>query len=124
MSADASSIGIGAVLLQTTDGELKPISFASRTLTSAEQRYSQLEKECLAGVWACDTFSRYLVGLSEFKLLTDHRPLVPLTNTRRIDDTPIRCQRLLMRAMRYNQIVEYVSGKLLVIARPYNESHR
>ena len=37
-------------------------------------------------------------------------------NTRSIDDTPIRCQRLLMRAMRYNPIVEYVPGKLLVIA--------
>ena len=116
VSAEASSFGIGAVLIQTTDGELKTISFASRTLTSAEQRYSQLEKECLAGVWACEKFSRYLVGLSEFKLLTDHRPLVPLMNTRRIDDTPIRCQRLLMRAMWYNPIVEYVPGKLLVIA--------
>ena len=37
-------------------------------------------------------------------------------NSRSIDDTPIRCQRLLMRAMRYNPIVEYVPGKLLVIA--------
>ena len=67
-------------------------------------------------MWACEKFSRYLVGLSEFKLLTDHRPLVPLMNSRSIDDTPIRCQRLLMRAMRYNPIVEYVPGKLLVIA--------
>ena len=116
VSADASSFVIGAVLMQMTDGELKPIAFASRTLTSAEQRYSQLEKVCLAGVWACEKLSRYLVGLSEFKLLTDHRPLVPLMNTRSIDDTAIRCQRLLMRAMRYNPIVEYVPDKLRVIA--------
>ena len=65
---------------------------------------------------ACEKFSRYLFGQSEFKLLTYHRPLVPLMSTRSIDDIPIRCQPLLMRAMRYNPIVEHVPGTMLVIA--------
>ena len=67
VSVDASSYGIGAVLMQSTDGILKPFAFAS--MTTAEQRYAQIEKEMLAGVRACEKFRRYPVGLKEFKQL-------------------------------------------------------
>ena len=50
ISADASSFGLGAVLLQKShqEEEYKPVAFISKSLTQMEQRYAQIEKEALA----------------------------------------------------------------------------
>ena len=57
ISADASSFGLGAVLLQKQpDGHLKPVFYASRSMTETERRYAQVEREALAVTWACEKF--------------------------------------------------------------------
>jgi len=57
ISADASSHGSGAVLLQKQDNhDWKPVAFASRSLTDTESHYAQIEKEALALVWSCEKF--------------------------------------------------------------------
>lgn len=69
-------VGLGVILSQpgTDSSGDKVIAFASRALTSVEQRYSQTEREALAIVWACEHFHLYPYG-SHFTVITDHKPL-------------------------------------------------
>ena len=76
VSADASSFGLGAVLLQESTQGWKPVAYASRSMNETEQRYAQIEKEALAITWACNKFSDYILG-RKFLIETDHKPLIP-----------------------------------------------
>lgn len=82
ISTDACDYGLGAVFAQIQpDGTEKPVAFASRTLTMAERKYSIVEKEALACVWATEKWRTYLWG-RRFTLRTDHQALTTLLSTK------------------------------------------
>ena len=118
VSADASSFGLGAVLLQEQpDGRRAPVTYISRALTASEQKYAQIEKEALAMTWACERLHCYLFGCEEpFLIETDHRPLVPIMTYQSLDECPPRLMRMKLRLQRYCFRVEYVPGKKLTVA--------
>ena len=76
---DASNWAVGAVLAQIQDGEEHVVAYYSRQLSKQERNYSTMEREALAVVAAVKEFYPYLYG-REFQLVTDHNPLVTLTN--------------------------------------------
>lgn len=72
--ADASPVGLGVVLIQKQNDGPRVISYASRSLSDVERRYSQTERDALGLVWACERFNAYVFGV-EFDLITDNKPL-------------------------------------------------
>ncbi|UYV80862.1 K02A2.6-like, partial [Cordylochernes scorpioides] len=83
LTCDASAYGISGVLCHIVEGEEKPITFVSRTLSSAEVKYSQTEKEALAIVFATSKMRQYLFG-RKFVLKSDHKALTTVFGNKRL----------------------------------------
>ena len=110
VQVDSSKDGIGAALLQ--DG--KPIEYASRTMTSTEERYAQIEKECLAVVFGLERFDQYTYG-REVVVQNDHKPLASILQ-KPLSQSPKRLQSMILRIRRYDIKFQYLEGKKLVLA--------
>ena len=107
---DASQNGLGFVLMQ----EGQPVTYASRALTPAEQRYSQIEKELLAQVFGLEHNHHYTFG-GRVILWTDHKPLVSIYK-KPLASVPKRLQRLLLRLQQYDVDLKYKPGSEMYLA--------
>jgi hypothetical protein len=81
LETDASGAGLGTVLAQEqSDGAVRPIAYASRSLGKHEKNYGITELEALGVVWAVKHCRAYLFGHS-CVVYTDHEALKFLLNT-------------------------------------------
>lgn len=78
LATDASPFGISAILShRMPNNDERPIMFASRSLTTAERNYSQLDREATAVNWGFKKFFDYIYG-RKFTLLVDNKPLMAI----------------------------------------------
>ena len=110
LSVDASSTGLGAVIMQ----EGKPVAFSSKTLTPPEKMYANIERELLAIVWGAQKFHTYVYGRRVI-VETDHKPLESIFR-KPLNEAPPRLQRMLLKLTKYDLVVRYVPGKQQVIS--------
>ena len=76
------------------------IQAGSRFLSEAESRYATIELELLAVAWAITKCKMFLAGLQHFSVVTNHNPLIPILNSRRLEEIENpRLQRLKSRAI-------------------------
>ena len=106
MVTDASPVGLGGILVQEEHGVKRVVTFASRSLSDVERRYSQTEKEALAVVWACEKFHVYLNGLRSFQLVTDCKALEAIYGPR--SKPSARVERWVLRLMPFKYTVRHV----------------
>jgi transposase InsO family protein len=112
LTTDASQVAAGAVLSQgTAEGE-RPVAYASKKFTPCETRYSAIERELLAIVWAVEHFRPYLWG-RKFLVRTDHKPLLWVG---KLKESSARVTRLKERLAPYDFDLVHTKGVQNIVA--------
>jgi len=92
----------------TGDAVYRPVHHNSRVLTPTEERYGKVEGESLAVLTGIKTNRMYLYG-TNFEVVVDHKPLVPLYNSPG-RPSPIRVDRHKSKLLAFNYTVVYKPG--------------
>ena len=119
---DTSKKGISAVMLQQDkivpntskfDSEipnnLRPISYASKTFSTTESKYLNIEHELLGLLFTVTHFKYFTYGRTVY-VITDHKPLVSLFKKSLVDALP-RLSRMLVQLLNYSLCVSYQPGE-------------
>ena len=109
IQVNASQVGLGAALLQGN----KPVAFTSKTLTDAECRYTNIEREMLAVVFGAERFCTYVYGQS-FTIESDHK-LHESISRKNLADMPAWLQCMMLCLQGYDLTIHYCPGEEMVI---------
>ena len=114
LCVDTSGKGLGVALLQYKEGDLRVISYDSRTLTPAEKKYHSSEVEFLVVKWdVCNQFRDYLYYAPHFHIYTDNNPATYIMSTGRLTATS---QRWVNKLAEFSFSLNYEPGEKNTIA--------
>ena len=110
LTCDGSPYGVGAILSQIDEhGVEKPVCYASKTLTKAEQNYSQTDREGLSVIFAVKKWHKYIWG-RHVQIRTDHKPLLGTFGKGIPEHASARVQRWATLLTAYSYDLVYVPG--------------
>ena len=111
--SDASSQGIGSVLMQQIPGSRpQVIAFASRVLNACESRYSVTNLEALALVWSLKHFRDIIYGYP-ITVYTDHVAVTQLFKGKNLSG---RLARWFLTIEEFNPDIKYLPGRANLVA--------
>ena len=88
----------------------------SRFCSPAESRFAPIEGESAAAIWSMEKCKFFLLGLDNFILALDHKPLIGMLGSQEIMTIPNpRLMRSKIKSLMYSFTPTYIPGKLHVV---------
>jgi hypothetical protein len=111
LHTDASDVGLGAYLFQKDkEGKEIPIQFLSKSFSDVQKRWSVIERECYAIVYAFKQ-CEHLLRDKQFTLRTDHRNLIYLNA-----QASAKVTRWKLAIQEYDFLIEHIPGVDNIVA--------
>ena len=125
IECDASKQGIGCVMIQPDDNwaantvddiptNLRPVAYASKRLSEAEQNYANIKRELLGVVFSLETFKHFTSG-RKTNIITDHKPLTSLFSKCLANTSP-RLATMMLHMCDYDANVLYQKGSKMFLS--------
>ena len=109
IQCDANTYAVGCCLSQIDDHDQeRPLAFGSSKFTDTQTRWSTIEKEAYAVVYALQQFEHIVFG-SRIDLYTDHNPLQYIVNN---NTTCTKLTRWALYLSKFDLVMHHKSGVL------------